>query len=120
MDNYYNSTQDNLEIVRNNNHFVISIGSLANGIQYDVAFSVVEKKNNLAGVYQSGINTQNKSLLVAINNRSSYIFSFDCVDNVYYLEDVMEKLNISEKDIEIGAEIRKIIIGFLFKDNSTD
>jgi hypothetical protein len=91
---------------RNENSIIVSLGN--SDTYFDVSFSLVTKVNNIKNLYQSGIATQTKSLVVAINKLSSFCFSLDAkapTSSVY----VSEKLGIRKDCSEIAEQITYII-----------
>ncbi len=105
----YNTEAQNKEIASKilQTPFIISLTN--NYTHYDVAFAIVKASNISSGLFQRGVATQSTSLLVAINGKSSFVFSLDNNERLIYSTYVAEKLNISDGDLEIAEQITDLI-----------
>lgn len=61
----------------NNKSIIVSLGYLETGTQLDIAFSLVTKVNKTRGLYQRGVETQSRSLVVSVMGYNSFCFSLD-------------------------------------------
>lgn len=104
----YESIENIVEMIDRHTAIIVS---MSDGLtHYDVAFSLCYKANRHNNLYQSEIASQERSMVVAVNNISAFCFS---CDQEKYPTYVAQKLRLNQSDMQIIKQITQVLNSYI-------